>query len=123
MPGANRAAERQLGNGQPAFGCYLPDAHSAIARPYGPMVLTLGGDRIFAITWFGDSSLFPTSGSPNAARRTGLKAICATPGLLLLMGERPATVTQMRGIGRAARVRRRGVLVSAATDPPLAVES
>jgi hypothetical protein len=51
-------------NGQPAFGCYLPDAHAAIAPPYGPMVLTLEGDRIFAITWFGDSSLFPTAGSP-----------------------------------------------------------
>lgn len=87
------------------------------------MMLTLEGDRIFAITWLGDSSLFPPSGSRNAARRDGLKAIWATPGLLLLMGERPATVAQMRGIGRAARVRRRGVLVSAATDLPLAVEN
>jgi hypothetical protein len=64
MPGANRAAERQLGNGQPAFGCYLPDAHSAIVRPYGLMVPTLEGDRIFAITWCGDSSLFPHFGLP-----------------------------------------------------------
>ena len=31
-------------NGQPAFDCYLPDAHGAIARPYGLMVLTLDGD-------------------------------------------------------------------------------
>jgi RNA polymerase sigma-70 factor (TIGR02960 family) len=46
-------------NGQPAFGCYLPDAHGAIARPYGLMVLTLDGDRISAITWFGDSRVFP----------------------------------------------------------------
>ena len=46
-------------NGQPAFGCYLPDAHGAIARPYGLMVLTLDGDRICAITWFGDSRVFP----------------------------------------------------------------
>jgi RNA polymerase sigma-70 factor (TIGR02960 family) len=46
-------------NGQPAFGCYLPDADAAVARPYGLMVLTLDGDRISAITWFGDSSLFP----------------------------------------------------------------
>ena len=45
-------------NGQPAFGCYLPDAHGAIARPYGLMVLTLDGDRISAITWFGDSRVF-----------------------------------------------------------------
>ena len=25
-------------NSQPAFGCYLPDAHAAIARPYGLIV-------------------------------------------------------------------------------------
>ena len=46
-------------NGQPAFGSYLPDAESAGARPYGLMVLTLDGDRISAITWFGDSRVFP----------------------------------------------------------------
>jgi RNA polymerase sigma-70 factor (TIGR02960 family) len=46
-------------NGQPAFGCYLPDAHGAIAHPYGLMVLTLDGNRISAITWFGDSRVFP----------------------------------------------------------------
>jgi RNA polymerase sigma-70 factor (TIGR02960 family) len=49
-------------NGQPAFGCYLPDASAAIARPYGLMVLTLEGDRISAITWFGDSRVFPHFG-------------------------------------------------------------
>ena len=51
-------------NGQPAFGCYLPDAERAIARPYGLMVLTLEGDRISAITWFGDSRVFPHFGLP-----------------------------------------------------------
>jgi len=55
-------------NGQPAFGCYLPDAETAIAHPYGLMVLTLGGDRISAITWFGDSSVFPHFGLPGALR-------------------------------------------------------
>jgi RNA polymerase sigma-70 factor (TIGR02960 family) len=45
-------------NGQPAFGCYLPDAQTATARAYGLMVLTLDGDRISAITWFGDSRVF-----------------------------------------------------------------
>jgi RNA polymerase sigma-70 factor (ECF subfamily) len=45
-------------NGQPAFRCYLPDAERAIARPYGLMVLTLEGDRISAITWFGDGRVF-----------------------------------------------------------------
>jgi len=33
-------------NGQPAFGCYLPDPHGGRARAYGLMVLTLQGDRI-----------------------------------------------------------------------------
>jgi RNA polymerase sigma-70 factor (ECF subfamily) len=51
-------------NGQPAFACYLPDAHAAIARAYGLMVLTLQGERISAITWFGDRSLFPHFGLP-----------------------------------------------------------
>jgi hypothetical protein len=49
-------------NGQPAFGCYRQDPQAAIVRSYGLMVLTLEGDRISAITWFGDRGLFPTSG-------------------------------------------------------------
>ena len=56
-------------NGQPAFGCYFPDKRSAIARPFGLMVLTLDGDRLSAITWFSDSSLFPYFGLPRALRR------------------------------------------------------
>jgi RNA polymerase sigma-70 factor, ECF subfamily len=51
-------------NGQPAFGCYLPDAQAAIMRAYALFVLTLEGDRISAITWFGDLSLFPHFGLP-----------------------------------------------------------
>jgi RNA polymerase sigma-70 factor, ECF subfamily len=51
-------------NGQPAFGCYLPDAHAAIARAYGLMVLTLHGTRISAITWFADLGVFPHFGLP-----------------------------------------------------------
>ncbi len=51
-------------NGQPAFGCYLPDAHAAIVRAYGLMVLTLDSERISAITWFGDRGLFPHFGLP-----------------------------------------------------------
>jgi RNA polymerase sigma-70 factor (TIGR02960 family) len=53
-------------NGQPAFGCYLPDDEAA--RPYGFMVLTLEGDRVSAITWFGDSSVFPAFGLPRSLR-------------------------------------------------------
>jgi RNA polymerase sigma-70 factor (TIGR02960 family) len=55
-------------NGQPAFGCYLPDRDRAIARLYGLMVLTLEGDRISAITWFGDSSASRHFGLPRALR-------------------------------------------------------
>jgi RNA polymerase sigma-70 factor (TIGR02960 family) len=51
-------------NGQPAFGCYLPDPQAAIAHAYGLLVLTLQGDRISAITWFVDRSLFPHFGLP-----------------------------------------------------------
>jgi RNA polymerase sigma-70 factor (TIGR02960 family) len=51
-------------NGQPAFGSYLPDAHAAVARPYGLIVLTLTGDRICAVTRFGDCSVFPYFGLP-----------------------------------------------------------
>jgi RNA polymerase sigma-70 factor (TIGR02960 family) len=53
-------------NGQPAFGCYLPDAEGAIARPYGLIALTLEGDRISAITWFGDSRVFGHLGLPQS---------------------------------------------------------
>jgi hypothetical protein len=49
-------------NTQPAFGCYLPLPHAAIARAYGLLVLTLDRDQIAAITWFSDTSVFPTSG-------------------------------------------------------------
>ena len=56
-------------NGQPAFGCYLPDKQATIARPYGLMVLTLEHDRLSAITWFGDSSVFPHFGLPRALRK------------------------------------------------------
>jgi RNA polymerase sigma-70 factor (TIGR02960 family) len=51
-------------NTQPAFGCYLPDAHAAIARPYGLIVLTLEREAIAAITWFADTGLFRHFGLP-----------------------------------------------------------
>jgi SnoaL-like domain len=51
-------------NGQPAFGCYVPDTHADIAHSYGIMVLTLAGGRVSAITWFTDRSLFPLFGLP-----------------------------------------------------------
>jgi RNA polymerase sigma-70 factor, ECF subfamily len=55
-------------NGQPAFGCYLPSAQAEIARAYALFVLTLDGDRISAITWFGDTSVFPQFGLPRSLR-------------------------------------------------------
>jgi RNA polymerase sigma-70 factor (ECF subfamily) len=55
-------------NGQPAFGCYFPDAQTDIARPYGLVVLTLEGDRISAITWFAGNSVFPQFGLPRILR-------------------------------------------------------
>jgi RNA polymerase sigma-70 factor (TIGR02960 family) len=51
-------------NTQPAFGCYLPDPHAAIARPYGLLVVTLAGGAIGAITWFADTGVFRHLGLP-----------------------------------------------------------
>jgi RNA polymerase sigma-70 factor (TIGR02960 family) len=51
-------------NGQPAFGCYLPDAQATIARAYGLIVLTFSDDYISAITWFGERSLLAHFGLP-----------------------------------------------------------
>ena len=55
-------------NAQPAFGCYLPDAHGEIARPYGMIVLTLAGDAVAGITWFRDTAVFPHFGLPRILR-------------------------------------------------------
>ena len=55
-------------NGQPAFGCYLRDAHAPIAHAYGLMVLTLSGDGIAAITGFPDTSVFRSFGLPRTLR-------------------------------------------------------
>jgi RNA polymerase sigma-70 factor (TIGR02960 family) len=62
--GANLRLVPTRANGQPAFACYLPDPQAAIARAYGLFVLTLEGDRISAITWFAERSLFPQFGLP-----------------------------------------------------------
>lgn len=62
--GANLRIIHTRANGQPAFGCYLPDPHAAIARAYGIMVLTLSGECVSAITFFGERSLFARFGLP-----------------------------------------------------------
>ena len=55
-------------NTQPAFGCYFPSPQTEVARPSAMLVLTLAGDRISAITWFGGSSVFPHFGLPRILR-------------------------------------------------------
>ncbi len=64
LRGANLRLVPTGANGQPAFGCYLPDAHAAIAHAYGLMVLTVRDDQISAITWFGDSAVMARFGLP-----------------------------------------------------------
>ena len=66
LRGAPMRAVATRANGQPAFGCYLPDPHAAIARPWGFLVLTLETDAISAITWFSETSLFARFGLPRS---------------------------------------------------------
>jgi RNA polymerase sigma-70 factor (ECF subfamily) len=51
-------------NGQPAFGCYIADAHAGLYHAHGLIVLTLTGDQISAITRFVDNSVLPYFGLP-----------------------------------------------------------
>lgn len=55
-------------NSQPAFGCYFPSPQTEIARPAAILVLTLVGERISAITWFGGADAFPKFGLPRILR-------------------------------------------------------
>jgi RNA polymerase sigma-70 factor (ECF subfamily) len=55
-------------NTQPAFGVYFPTSQTEIARPYALLVLTLEGQRISAIAWFGGNSVFPHFGLPRILR-------------------------------------------------------
>jgi RNA polymerase sigma-70 factor, ECF subfamily len=64
LRGASLRVVPTRANTQPAFGCYLPDPHAAIARPYGLIVLTLERDAVAAITWFADTSIFRHFGLP-----------------------------------------------------------
>jgi RNA polymerase sigma-70 factor (TIGR02960 family) len=68
LRGANFTLVPTGANGQPAFGCYLPDAHAAIAHAYGLMVLTLQDDGISAITWFSDRAVMARFGLPRTLR-------------------------------------------------------
>jgi RNA polymerase sigma-70 factor (ECF subfamily) len=68
VPAAGRLDQFKLvptrANGQPAFGCYLRDTHTAIAHAYGLMVLTLESKHVCAIAGFADTSLFRSFGLP-----------------------------------------------------------
>jgi RNA polymerase sigma-70 factor (ECF subfamily) len=70
---ARRGAHYRLvptrANGQPAFGCYLPDLHAPIARAYGMMVITLTEDHVSAISWFSERSLLSHFGLPRTLPR------------------------------------------------------
>ena len=50
-------------NGQPAFGVYVRDPHTAVAHAHGMLVLTLAGSRIAAMTRF-DNSVLDRFGLP-----------------------------------------------------------
>jgi RNA polymerase sigma-70 factor (TIGR02960 family) len=52
-------------NNQPAFASYLGDPEERLARPSGFFVLTLGGERIAAITRFHRDDLYPRLGFPS----------------------------------------------------------
>jgi RNA polymerase sigma-70 factor (TIGR02960 family) len=56
-------------NGQPAFACYVVDAHSSVAHAHGIMVLTLTGDGISMLTRFIDNSVLPAFGFPRTLPR------------------------------------------------------
>jgi RNA polymerase sigma-70 factor (TIGR02960 family) len=51
-------------NAQPAFACYLRDAHGPAARAAGLIVLGVAGDRLTRITRFMDTSVFGRFGVP-----------------------------------------------------------
>ena len=53
-------------NGQPAYGLYVCDGHSAVFGAYGLVVLTLEGERISGITRFVDNSLMSWFGLPGS---------------------------------------------------------
>jgi RNA polymerase sigma-70 factor (ECF subfamily) len=55
-------------NTQPAFACYFSVPQTDVARAWALFVLTLDRDQVSAITWFGDTSVFPQFGLPRVLR-------------------------------------------------------
>jgi hypothetical protein len=64
--GASMRLVATRANTQPAFGCYLSAPGTEIAGAYALFVLTIAGDRISAITWFADASVFGQFSLPPA---------------------------------------------------------
>ncbi len=66
--GARRGAPLETvptrANTQPAFACYVRAGERGVARAYAVFVLTLEGDAVSAITWFGGDGVFPHFGLP-----------------------------------------------------------
>jgi len=58
-------------NNQPAFGYYPAKPHAPVAHAHSLIVLTLAGDKIGAITRFGDVSLLPRFGLPQTLPSEG----------------------------------------------------
>jgi RNA polymerase sigma-70 factor (TIGR02960 family) len=56
-------------NNQPAFCYYRADPRAPVAHAHGLIVLTLAGDRVSAITRFGDNALLPYFGLPRTLPR------------------------------------------------------
>jgi hypothetical protein len=65
-------------NGQPALGTYLADPHTGVFRPYGLLVVTIGDDRITALTGF-QANLTSQFGLPRTLPN-GPPASDAAPG-------------------------------------------
>jgi RNA polymerase sigma-70 factor (ECF subfamily) len=55
-------------NGQPAFGAYVRERGDALPYAHGVMVVTLRGDRVAAMTRFGDTGLLRVFGMPPSLR-------------------------------------------------------
>ena len=55
-------------NGQPAFGRYIGDSHTPIARFNCVLVLALGGNQISRLTRFADTGILPAFGLPRVLR-------------------------------------------------------
>jgi RNA polymerase sigma-70 factor (ECF subfamily) len=55
-------------NGQPALGCYVRTPDAGAARAFSVLALTLGAERISALTWFAGSEGFARFGLPERLR-------------------------------------------------------